>query len=141
TGFVKNDPALKVSGSAGSSTMPLPRRSPSTAARTSVSGARAPTCTASRLASSAYWTGTDIGSRASANVTSSTTYLPVGPELEPDCCRAVGPGLEPDCCQPVRLNMLVRYPNPQAEPASAPTAFVARSSTVTEVAVAATSWP
>ena len=33
-GFVKNEPADTVSGSAGSSTMPLPRRSPSTASRT-----------------------------------------------------------------------------------------------------------
>ena len=59
--------------------MPLPRRRSSTAARTSASGARSPTSIASFLASSAYLTGTDIGSRSSENVTSSTTYLPGRP--------------------------------------------------------------
>src|SRR5580693_3530612 len=42
TGLVKKDPALRLSGSAGSRTMPLLRRSWSTAERTSPSGARAP---------------------------------------------------------------------------------------------------
>ena len=47
-GLVKNEPALRLSGSAGSSTMPLPRRSSSTAARTSASGAVSPISTPSR---------------------------------------------------------------------------------------------
>jgi len=51
-GLVKNEPALRVSGSAGSSTMPLPHRSASTAARTSPSGACPPSATPSRCASS-----------------------------------------------------------------------------------------
>ena len=38
TGLVKNEPAETVSGSSGSRTMPLPRRSARTAARTSASG-------------------------------------------------------------------------------------------------------
>ena len=42
TGLVKNEPALQVSWSAGSSTMPLPRRRSRTASRTSASGARSP---------------------------------------------------------------------------------------------------
>ena len=53
TGFVKNEPALTESGSSGSMTMPLPRRSASTASRTSASGARSPSATPSRRASSA----------------------------------------------------------------------------------------
>ena len=52
-GFVKNEPALTESGSPGSTTMPLPRRRESTAARTSASGARPPTGTSSARASSA----------------------------------------------------------------------------------------
>ena len=46
-------PALTESGSSGSITMPLPRRSSSTASRTSASGALPPTGTSSRRASSA----------------------------------------------------------------------------------------
>ena len=38
-GLVKKEPALRLSGSAGSRTMPLPRRSSMTASRTSASGA------------------------------------------------------------------------------------------------------
>ncbi len=41
TGLVKNEPAETVSASSGSRTMPLPRRSASTASRTSASGPRA----------------------------------------------------------------------------------------------------
>ena len=52
-GLVKNEPALTESGSAGSITMPLPRRSASTASRTSASGAPPPTGTPSVRASSA----------------------------------------------------------------------------------------
>ena len=40
TGLVKNEPALHVSWSSASSTIPLPRRRPRTASRTSASGAR-----------------------------------------------------------------------------------------------------
>ena len=50
---MKKEPALTESGSAGSMTMPLPRRSSSTASRTSASGAVPPTGTPSRRASSA----------------------------------------------------------------------------------------
>jgi hypothetical protein len=53
TGLVKNEPALTESGSAGSSTMPLPRRSARTASRTAASGARPPSSTPSARASSA----------------------------------------------------------------------------------------
>ena len=49
---MKNEPALTESGSPGSITIPLPRRRPSTAARTSASGARPPTGTSSARASS-----------------------------------------------------------------------------------------
>jgi hypothetical protein len=52
-GLVKNEPALTESGSSGSITIPLPRRSSSTASRTSVSGAPPPTGTSSLRASSA----------------------------------------------------------------------------------------
>ena len=48
TGFVKNDPALQVSWSAASSTMPLPRRSSSTASRAAASGTRSPVVDAER---------------------------------------------------------------------------------------------
>ena len=48
TGFVKNEPAETVSGSSGSRTMPLPRRSASTASRTAASGARSPRLDAQR---------------------------------------------------------------------------------------------
>ena len=51
TGLVKNEPALTESGSAASTTMPLPRRSASTASRTSASGARSPTARPSSAAS------------------------------------------------------------------------------------------
>jgi len=90
-GLVKKEPALAVSGSTGSSTIPLPRLSSSTASLTFASGAWSPTLTPSRLASSSYLTGADSESRRSANVTSSTTYRPVAL-----------PG------QPVRLKMLER---------------------------------
>ena len=40
---MKNEPALQVSWSSASSTMPLPARRASTAARTSAAGARSPT--------------------------------------------------------------------------------------------------
>jgi leader peptidase (prepilin peptidase)/N-methyltransferase len=53
TGLVKKEPALRVSGSVGSSTMPLLRRSASTADLTSPSGARPPSATPSARASSA----------------------------------------------------------------------------------------
>ena len=53
TGLVKNEPAETESGSAGSITMPLPRRRPSTAPRTSASGAVSPSATPSARASSA----------------------------------------------------------------------------------------
>ena len=52
-GLVKNEPAETESGSPGSSTMPLPRRRPSTASRTSASGAPSPGRTPSVRASSA----------------------------------------------------------------------------------------
>ena len=52
-GFVKNEPALTESGSAGSITMPLRRRRASTASRTSPSGALPPIGTSSARASSA----------------------------------------------------------------------------------------
>src|SRR6185437_4332125 len=53
TGLRKNEPTLLVSGSPGSSTIPLPRRRPRTAERTSASGARPPSGTPSARASSA----------------------------------------------------------------------------------------
>src|SRR6185437_6854594 len=98
TGLVKNDPALLVSGSAGSRTIPLPRRNSSTASLTSASGACSPTPTPSLPASSAYLTGLDIGSRYRAKVTSVTTYLPVG----------LGDAPWASTGQPVVLNRLVR---------------------------------
>ena len=53
SGLVKNEPALHVSWSAASSTMPLRARRASTVSRTSASGARPPTSTPSVRASSA----------------------------------------------------------------------------------------
>ena len=76
---MKNEPALRVSGSAGSSTMPLPRRSRSTASRAPASGTRSPSAAPRTRASSAYRTGADRGSRASRKVTSSTTNRPAWP--------------------------------------------------------------
>jgi hypothetical protein len=73
TGLVKKDPALQVSGSAASTTMPLLRRSRSTASRTSASGATSPTA----RASSAYRCGPDLSLAVSANTTRSSTYRSV----------------------------------------------------------------
>src|SRR3954447_5404089 len=117
-GFVKKDPALTESGSAGSITMPFPRRSASTAERTSPSGARSPSSTPSARASSAYRIGAERPERSSANVTARTTQRPG-----------------------TRLNTLERYVNPQAAASSSSTAPVERSSARTDTIVSATSWP
>ena len=73
-GLVKKEPALRVSGSPGLSTIPLRARILSTAARTSPTPARSPSATPSSAASSAYFTGSDSACAASRNVTSRTTY-------------------------------------------------------------------
>ena len=52
-GLVKNDPTLRLSGSVGSTTIPLPLRSRRTASRTCASGAGAPSSTPRTRASSA----------------------------------------------------------------------------------------
>ncbi len=75
TGLVKKEPALRVSGSPGLSTMPLRERILMTAARTSPAAACSPISTPSSAASSAYFTGADSDCRRSRNVTSRTTYL------------------------------------------------------------------
>ena len=90
TGLVKNDPTEYVSGSSGSSTMPLPARSFHTAARTSSSGARSPTATPSARASSGYRIGAESRSTDRRSVRSTTIHLS-------------------EC-----LNTLVRYPKPQS---------------------------
>ena len=99
TGLVKNEPALRVSGSAGSSTMPLPRRSASTALRASASGTRSPSGTSSSRLSSPYLTGADSGLCTRRNVTLSTTNRPVA---------AAGFRLAPRPGLACRLNTLVR---------------------------------
>jgi len=53
TGLTKNEPTLRVSGSAGSMTIPLRRRSPSTAARASAAGTWSPSAVPRAAASSA----------------------------------------------------------------------------------------
>ena len=70
---MKNEPALRVSGSPGLSTMPLRARILSTAERTSPTPAPSPRATPSSAASSAYFTGSDSACLASRNVASSTT--------------------------------------------------------------------
>src|SRR6266545_6645202 len=117
-GLVKNDPALQVSWSSGSSTMPLPRRSPSTASRTASIGARAPLSTPRVRASSAYPTGADSAPSGSWNATSTTT------------CRD-GSALNREC----------RYENPQSAAATVRTAPSTRSQTRTHAIVSDTSCP
>ncbi len=69
---MKNEPALQVSWSAASSTIPLPARRPSTARRTSAAGTRVPTGTPRVRASSAYRIGADSEPSVNWKVTSST---------------------------------------------------------------------
>ena len=65
---MKNEPALTESGSAGSTTMPLPRRSPSTASRTAAAGALAPRSTPERARQLAVAHRRGLVARASTNV-------------------------------------------------------------------------
>ena len=73
TGLTKNEPTLRVSGSAGSITMPLRCLSSITAALTSVLSTWSPTSTPSAPASSGYRTGADRGCSASLKLTESMT--------------------------------------------------------------------
>ena len=77
TGLRKNEPALLVSGSPGSSTIPLPRRRPRTAERTAASGARPPSGRRARGRARGSAPGADRWSRSSRNGTLSTTNRPV----------------------------------------------------------------
>lgn len=70
---MKKEPALQVSWSAGSSTIPFDRRSSSTAVRTSASGAASPIWTPRVRASSAYRTGVPVPLTCSRNSTAVTT--------------------------------------------------------------------
>ena len=114
---MKNEPALTESGSAGSMTMPLRRRSPSTASRTSASGALPPTGTPSARASSAYRSGPDSAASRSWNVTDSTTR------------------------RSWYLKTLERYSKPHSAAGMTSTCPVARSYTRTDSTVSATSCP
>jgi len=90
TGLVKKEPALHVSWSAASSTMPLPRRSSSTASRATPAGTVLPGSTPSVRASSAYAMGIEAPPPGSAIRTRSTTAASVP------------------------LSTLVRYPSPRS---------------------------
>ncbi len=98
-GLVKNEPALQVSWSAASSTMPLPAAGPAPPARTSASGARSPGSTPRVRASSAYRTGAPRSPMRSWKV-DRQHHEPAGLGLEPagavaEAAVGVGEGARP----------------------------------------------
>ncbi len=119
TGLVKNEPADQVSWSASSSTIPLARRSSSTAARTSTSGAASPTLKVEALGELGVM---DWG----------TVRRPQEPKLHRQARRT---------CSGSDLNTLVRYPNPHSAGSATRTRPVCRSNTSTPATTSATSWP